>query len=113
MRLAFLLLLASFSAAFAQDERRVTSPNGQTEFRIFVADQQDSALSRIAYQVWNGGKCALQTSFMGLDVWDQEPLLGENEGLTEPVSEKHPDYNSLLTHYMQNGSTGRRVDIEI
>jgi len=43
---AFLLLLTC-TGAFAQDERRVASPNGQLEFRIFVAQPEDGALSRL------------------------------------------------------------------
>ena len=44
--------LCSHSIAVAQDERRVTSPNGQIEFRLFIATQGNSNLSRIAYEVF-------------------------------------------------------------
>jgi alpha-glucosidase len=105
-----LVLLAS--TALAQDERRVTSPNGQIEFRIFVATQGNSNLSRIAYQVFYRGKPLLDTSFMGLDILDQEPLLGENDGLTSATSAKGSNYNSLTAKYMQNGSLGRLINVE-
>ncbi len=106
---AFVLL---GSAAFAQDERRVTSPNGQLEFRLFIATQGNSNLSRIAYEVLLKGKPLVNTSFLGLDIVDQEPLLGENVGLTSSTSATSAKYNSLTAKYMQNGSLGRLINIE-
>jgi hypothetical protein len=100
-------------AAFAQDERRVTSPNGRLEFRIFVSAQENTNLSRLAYQVFQLGEPLLNKSFMGLDIQNQEPLLGENIGLTSSTSTKSERYNSLLVKYMQNGSLGRLLDVEI
>ncbi len=100
-------------AAFAQDERRVKSPNGQIEFRLFIATQENSNLSRIAYQVFYRGKPLLETSFLGLDILDQEPLLGENVGLTSSSSAKSAKYNSLVGKYMQNGSLGRLINVEV
>ncbi len=100
-------------AAFAQDERRVTSPNGQLEFRLFIATQSNSNLSRIAYEVFFQGKPLVNTSFMGLDIQDQEPLLGENVGLTSSTSATSTKYNSLVAKYMQNGSLGRLINIEV
>jgi alpha-glucosidase len=107
---AFFLLLAG--AVFAQDERRVTSPNGQIEFRIFTATQPNSNLSRIAYEVFLKGKPLVQTSYLGLDIQDQEPLLGENVGQTSSTSTTSAKYNSLTAKYMQNGSLGRLINIE-
>lgn len=116
MRGVLPLMVLSFAALAAdqnaQDERRLVSPDGQTEFRIFIADQSDTSLSRIAYQVWQDGKCVVGTSLMGLDIWEQEPLLGENEGLLDSKAEEHPEYNSLVVRYMQNGSTGRALSVE-
>ena len=108
--LAFALLTC---AAFAQDERRVTSPNGQLEFRLFIATQGNSNLSRIAYEVFFKGKPLVNTSFLGLDIVDQEPLLGENVGLTTSTSATSVEYNSLTAKYMQNGSLGRLINIEV
>lgn len=99
-------------AAFAQDERRVTSPDGQIEFRLFIATQGNSNLSRIAYEVSVKGKPLVNTSFLGLDIVDQEPLLGENVGLTSSSSATSAKYNSLEAKYMQNGSLGRLINIE-
>jgi hypothetical protein len=106
---AFVLL---GSVAFAQDERRVISPNGQIEFRVFIATQKDSNLSRIAYEVFLKQKPLVNTSFLGLDIQDQEPLLGENVGLTSSSSATSPQYNSLIAKYMQNGSLGRLINVE-
>jgi len=108
--LAFVLLTC---AAFAQDERRVTSPNGQLEFRLFIATQANSNLSRIAYEVFYRGKPLVDTSFLGLEIEDQEPLLGENVGLTSSTSSTSPKYNSLIAKYMQNGSLGRLINVEV
>jgi hypothetical protein len=100
-------------AAFAQDERRVTSPNEQIEFRLFIATQENSNLSRIGYEVYYRAKPLVRTSFLGLDVLDQEPLLGENVGLTSSSASKAGKYNSLIAKYMQNGSLGRLIDVEV
>lgn len=113
MRPAFLLLLAVSSAAFAQDERRLSSPDGQLEFRLFIASQQDTALSRLAYQVFHKGKCIVEQSFLGLDIWEQEPLLGENDGLMDAPVRKSSEFHTMTASYMQNGSTGRSLDIEV
>ncbi len=52
---------------------------------------------------------------MGLDIRDQEPYLGENPGFisSETASNDSAHYTSLVAHYMQNGSLGRRLDVEI
>jgi hypothetical protein len=107
--LAFVVLTC---AAFAQDERRITSPNGQIEFRLFIAVQESNNLPRLAYEVFYHEKPLIKTSFMGLDIEVQEPLLGENVGLTSSSTAKAEKYNSLIAHYMQNGSLGRLIDVE-
>jgi hypothetical protein len=110
---SFFALVFFASLAFAQDERRVVSPNGQIEFRLYIATQENSNLSRIAYEVFDRGKPLLKTSFLGLDIVDQEPLLGENVGLTSSSSTKDAKYNSLIAKYMQNGSLGRLINVEV
>lgn len=109
-RIGLVLLLAC--SALAEDERRVASPNGQLEMRVFVTTQETSNLSRLAYQIFYRGKPLLKTSYLGLDIEDQEPLLGENVGLTSSSMSKGPNYNSLIAKYMQDGSIGRLIDIE-
>jgi alpha-glucosidase len=110
-----LTLLLTPWALKAQDERRVISPNGQFEFRIFVGQPQGALWPRIGYQVFFHGKPLIATSWMGLDIRDQEPYLGENPGFisSETASNGGSHYNSLVAHYMQNGSLGRRLDVEI
>ncbi len=69
----------------------------------------------VSYQ----GKPLLTASWLGIDIRDQEPYLAENPGFmyaekkdTRITSASAP-YNSAIAHYMQNGSLGRRLDIEI
>ncbi len=117
MGLALLLVafLLAPRALKAQDERRVTSPKGEFEFRIFVGQPKDGLWPRIGYQVVLRGKPLIATSWMGLDIRDQEPYLGENPGFisSNSASNGASHYNSLVAHYMQNGSLGRRLDVEI
>jgi hypothetical protein len=100
------------SEVHAQDLRTLTSPDGQLEFRLFVGQPQDSGLSRLAYQVLYKGKRIVDTSYLGLDIALQEPLLGQYIGLTSSQILKSPTCNELKAHYMQNGSLGRLLDIE-
>jgi alpha-glucosidase len=101
----------------AQDERVLKSPDGQVEFRVFVAQPNDGGLSQLAYQVWLRGAEVLTTSWMGLDIHNQEPLLGQNLGLihssTDSSGSGEEKYNTLTVEYMQNGSLGRRLNVEI
>jgi len=109
-----LLLCALIPLALqAQDERRVVSPNGQFEFRLFVGQPDGALFSRVGYQVFFRGKPLITTSWMGLDIRDQEPFLGENPGFMSSDTASGDHFNSLVAHYMQNGSLGRRLDVEI
>jgi hypothetical protein len=108
VRFAFLLFAC---VACAQDERRVASPNGQMEFRLFIAREENN-LSRLAYEVFYRGQPLVKTSFLGLDIEAQEPLLGENVGLTSATSATNDKFNSLIAKYMQNGSLGRLINVE-
>jgi alpha-glucosidase len=108
---AVLSLLLPF-AATAQDERRVSSPGKQLEFRIFVAPQEENSILRIAYQIYYYQTPVIQTSFLALDIWSQEPMLGESTGLISSRVESHGNFNSLTANFMQNGSLGRLLTIE-
>ena len=114
MRLFVFLLAALVPVAHGQsDERRVVSPDGSVEFRISIAPPESGDyLQRLAYEVWAQGKPVIARSYLGLDIWLQEPLLGENDGITGTSRGSGPGYNSLAAHYMQNGSIGRLLDIE-
>jgi len=116
MRRVFLLALLLMPLALkAQDERRVVSPNGQLEFRIFVGQPKDGLYPRIGYEAFFRGKPLIATSWLGLDIRFQEPFLGEKAGLisSDTASNSEGHYNSLVVHYMQDGSLGRRLDVEI
>lgn len=110
---AALLLVLLASGARAQDELRLVSPNGRLEFRLFVAQPEVGALYRLGYQLLARGKPVLGTSFLGLVIHDQEPVLCENVGLTASHSGAAGDYRWLTAEYMQNGSIGRRVNLEV
>jgi len=107
--LASLLLL---SVAIAQDERRVASPNGQIEFRIRVALPEPAALNQLAYQVSFHGKPLIDTSFLGLEILYQ-PVLGAKLGLLSSHASKADHYQSLVAEYLQDGSTGRLINVEV
>jgi len=95
------------------DERRLASPNGQIEIRVFIAPPPDAAsLDGLAYQVWVRGKRLLDTSYLGLDIFSQTPFLGEKVGLVNSRTARESGFNSLLVEYLQNGSLGRRINVE-
>jgi alpha-glucosidase len=121
------LFLVPFAALHAQtdfaaasvigqqlDTRRVVSPDGQMEFRIFVGQPHAALWSRLGFQISYHDKPVLATSWIGLDFRDQEPYLGENPGLMSSESGSNPEqhYNFLIAHYMQNGTLGRQIDVE-
>jgi alpha-glucosidase len=108
-----LLLLVSASIANAQDERIVSSPDGQIEFRLSFAQPQPGDLFHLAYQVFFHGKPLLDTSFFGLEVHNQEPILGANLGLTSSHTNQTDLFHSLVAEYVQNGSLGRRLNLEV
>jgi alpha-glucosidase len=112
LRLTALLLTPALVAAFAEDERRVASPDGRLVFRVFMAPQTPGWLYRLAYEVTMQGRPVVARSYLALDLLNQEPLLGENDGLIGSHTDSGPGYNSLVAQYMQNGSIGRRINIE-
>ena len=97
----------------AQDELRVPSPGGKLEFHLFIAEPEAGRLSHLAYQVLLGGKLVLDTSYLSLNIHDQEPMLGENVGLTASRRSQGAGYNSLFAQYLQNGTVGRRLNVEV
>lgn len=107
-----LLSLACGGGLRAQDERRVTSPDGQIEFRVFLTHPEPEEFVRLAYQVSYRGRLLINTSFLGLEIHDQ-PLLGQNAGLIATKTAAAEAYHSLTTDYMQNGSLGRRINLEV
>jgi alpha-glucosidase len=129
MRSLAILFVATALSALAQiDEQRVSSPNGQLEFRLFGYPQEESSeYPRLAYQVYFRGKMLLDTSYLGLNIRDQ-PVLGVNLGYvkstrasvdetyTVPAGKSksiRDHYNSLSAQYMQNGTLGRLLTMEV
>ncbi len=112
-QLLLLLLFAPFGFAQA-DLVQVASPDRQIEVRLMVAQPHELyALPRIAYQVDFRGKRLLDTSYLGFNIDAQEPMLGENVGLISSKLDSEKNFNSLLAEYMQNGSLGRRISVEV
>ena len=50
---------------------------------------------------------------MGLYIHFQEPLLGENVGLSDSKSLTGVGYNGLYADFLQNSTTGRRISLEV
>jgi hypothetical protein len=114
VRLA-VLFIALTGANAALDTRSLVSPNGQLEFRLFIDEPAPGELYRIGYQVFDHGKRIMTTAFLGIDIFGQEPLLGENAGLiasSAGVDERHR-YHWLVAKYMQNGTLGRLLNVEV
>jgi hypothetical protein len=113
-RWGLLALVLCAGNGVAQDERRLVSPNGQLEFRLFISQPGSGGLPQLAYQVWYHGREAVKTSFLGLNIHDQEPMLGENDGLISSHAGKETGaYRTLVAEYMQNGSIGRMLTVEV
>jgi alpha-glucosidase len=108
--LAAVFLLGS--VLLAQDVRRIVSPDGQLEFRIFITQSERGGLSRLAYRVLKQDKPLVDTSFLGFNIHNQEPFLGENVGLLSSRNSETGRARCLVAHYMQNGSIGRLIDVE-
>jgi hypothetical protein len=111
--LFFLALTLFCPAAHAIDDRAVKSPDGKLEFRLFASLPEGSILNCLAYQVWRDGKPVLDTSYLGLDILFQEPLLGENVGLSADKPAHGPNYHGLWADYLQTSTTGRRIQFEV
>jgi len=112
VRLLAALCLLPLACAWGQDERRIVSPDGKLEFRIFVSQPEDGGLSRLAYRVLRDGKPLVDTSYLGLNIHNQEPFLGEKDGLIGAQVSESAGSRCLVAHYMQNGSIGRLIDVE-
>ena len=107
-------LLSALPAAAQTDALSVASPDGQIQFRIAISlPKEDYALLRPGYEISYKGKPVLLTSYIGLRIYEQDPLLGENTGLVGHKSGSAANYNWLLAEYIQNGSLGRRLSLEV
>jgi alpha-glucosidase len=113
MSLRPLLLLLAAPCAFAQNSLHMASPDGRItlQLSVFLPPEPGSFL-RIGYEVSFQGQPLLDTSYLGFLIHNQEPLLGENLGLTASKNGKGEGYNWILGEYLQNGSLGRRINVE-
>lgn len=112
VRLIALFVAPGLVCGLAQDERRVASPDGRVEFRVRVADQAPGELQRLAYDVSVAGKPVIERSYLGVELVNQEPLLGEKAGLIGSHAGSGSGYNSLTANFMQDGSLARLIDVE-
>jgi alpha-glucosidase len=113
IRATALLLLLAYSAS-AQEFSRAVSPDGQLIFTLDVDQPQidASTLPGLAYQVKYKGQLLIDTSYLGFDVWAQEPMLGEKVGLSLAKNTSGTGFNAVYAEYLQQGSLGRRIHIE-
>ncbi len=108
-----LLLLASCCAP-AQDTLEVDSPDGHLAFRLGVGlPPAPGAFLRVRYTLVDSGGPLLQDSWMGFWIHDQEPMLGEKVGLTDSKKGKGEGYNWLVGDFLQDGSLGRELNVEV
>jgi alpha-glucosidase len=104
------LLLAT--CCFAQDTLKIASPDGRIQVELSILIDSRDTFDRLSYQVTYQGKPLLATSYMGLWMRYQEPILGENLGLMTSKAESTAGYNGVVAQYMQNGSLGKRINVE-
>ena len=65
-------------------------PAARRSSALFVSQPGSGVLPQLAYQVRRGGRLAVDTSFLGLDIHEQEPILGENDGLVASSAGEGP-----------------------
>jgi alpha-glucosidase len=120
MRLRVLLAilcaaLFGAQAAWAQEDVvSVKSPDGRIEFRLFDGPpaSYDLAFPHLAYQVDFKGKRLIDLSYVGFAIYDALPL-GHKLGLQNVIREANPRFNEAIVDYLQNGSLGRRMNMEV
>lgn len=114
MSLRPLVLFLAGPCVFAQNSLHVASPNGQIDFHlaVFLPPEPGSFL-RLGYEVSSQGKPLLDTSYLGFWIHNQEPILGQNLGMTASKSGHGDGYNWIAGEFLQNGSIGRRINVEV
>src|SRR5215472_10008517 len=112
VRPLLLFLFAVFPLA-AEDSLHAVSPNGKIDAELSV-EQQDRTDSfvRLTFRVTYEGKLLIDTSYMGLWIRAQEPILGENLGLITSKALDGSGYRGFLGEYMQNGSLAKEIRVE-
>lgn len=112
-----------------EDLVTVTSPDGRISFRLFNGPppETSSILPRLAYEVDFNGKRLIDTSYLGFEIFSAVPL-GEKLGLTKATPRSVDEiysvpagknatirnhYNANVAEYLQNGSQGRLLTVEV
>jgi alpha-glucosidase len=113
----------------AEDVVTVKSPNGRIEFRMFDGQPWETDLPHphLVYNVDFNGKPLIEASHLGYDIDSALPL-GHKLGLVTQSSEAVDEtyslvsgksktirnhYNEVVAEYLQNGSLGRRMTMEV
>jgi alpha-glucosidase len=124
-----LLLLVILAPLLAEDVVTVKSPDGRIEFRLFNGPptNPDFQLTQLSYQVDFNGKRLLDTSALGFTHFEQIPL-GQKLSVTHEFRDQVDEtftmpagkastvrnrYNEVIAQYLQDGSTGRRMTMEV
>ncbi len=108
-----LLFFLAVSPLLAEDSLHAVSPNGKIDAELSVELQEaPDSFVRLTYRVTYEGKPLLDTSYMGLWIRAQEPILGENLGLITSKPLEGPGYRGFLGEYMQNGSLAKEIRVE-
>ena len=126
---ALVLLLAALSARAQEDIITVKSPDGRIEFRLLDGPpfEQGLAYPHLSYQVDFNGKPLIETSHLGFELDNALPLghkLGLMTSMPELVDQTYTlttgktktvrtHYNEVVAEYLQNGSLGRRMTMEV
>ncbi len=116
MKRRVLLAILCATALWAQDEDQVTvkSPDGRIEFRLFDGPpaSYDLAFPHLAYQIDFKGKRLIDTSYVGFAIYDALPL-GHKLAVQHLEREESSRFHEAIVQYLQNGSLGRRMNVEV
>ena len=123
---AALVLCVAVSAS-AEDVVTVKSPDGRIEFRLLNGPppSDDTRLPQLTYEVDYDGKPLLLRSYLGFEISNQLRL-GHKLGLINTIpgvydetftlpgeKTKTVHYNEIVADYLQDGSLGRRMTMEV
>ena len=126
---AALVLFLATSLRAAEDVVTVKSPDGRIEFRMFDGPPWDTGIPHphLVYSVDFNGKPLIEASHLGYDIDSALPLghkLGLMTSTREAVNGTYSlpsgksktvrnQYNEVVAEYLQNGSLGRRMTMEV
>ena len=128
--LFFAAVFLTATSAVAQDDLvTIKSPDGRIEFRMLDGPPWEQGLPfpHLTYQVDFNGKRLIDTSHLGFEIDSALPL-GHKLGLITTSSEAvdqtytspagktkliRSQFNEVVAEYLQNGSLGRRMTMEV